>query len=239
MISDLNMLQEIIESFPPTELVPHAFFVARSGVLTLVFEGFSPTLLRIKDEIERRFIDIEPENPGSLWPKATLAALHDGQRHNLGSLQVLRDVCDNWNASIQASPYVLTVDALSLVVFLCRSLEERLFTTTIPLRDTRPPEARRPSSDHFREVTEILAQFHRSRLDVYLADVQRPGYHVSHYREAHTEATLVYDLPVQETAFLKGFREQVDRYLPGYYAWFSAESLHVTLRNLVRSGAWR
>lgn len=73
------------------------------------------------------------------------------------------------------------------------------------------------------------------------------GRRETHYRSPHIEATLVAFLSLQRgnsapeehlsgrpvvPPYLQSFRESVDALLPGYYAWFDEDALHVTIRAL-------
>ena len=122
MTSELDVLSGIIRPHRATCLRPRAFFTAWSGVLTFAFDGFSETLLDIKREIERRIPGLRPEYPGSRWPKVTLAALHEGRTLTRAEARILLDLCATWNEAIGPELQPQTVEALSVVVYLCRSL---------------------------------------------------------------------------------------------------------------------
>lgn len=53
------------------------FFVSWSGVLVLAYTGFPQPLLNVKAMVDRECTSIAPENPGSKWPKTSLAAVND------------------------------------------------------------------------------------------------------------------------------------------------------------------
>lgn len=54
------------------------FFVSWSGVLVLAYTGFPQPLLNVKAMMDSECTGIAPENPGSKWPKTSLAAVNDG-----------------------------------------------------------------------------------------------------------------------------------------------------------------
>ena len=208
-----------------------AFFVARSGVLTLAYEGFSETLLDIKDEIDERIPELQPENPGSRWPKTTLAALKPGMTLTRDDVYALRRLCDNWNDAIHEDGRDFVVDQLAVVLFINRSLERRMLTAPIALQ-TPHLSIDPPPSDHAQAVHRILDQFELEHLADYMEDILYGPIRSSDYRMSHPEATLVYDLPQEQPFYLRGFSAAVERTLPDYYDWFSTETRHVTVRAL-------
>jgi hypothetical protein len=48
-----------------------------------------------------------------------------------------------------------------------------------------------------------------------------------------TNKTLDHNQGTQLTEVINQFRQQVDQFLPGMYAWFDDSSLHVTIRALM------
>ena len=189
-----QIVKEIICSKPQTIVKPREFFMAWSGVLTLAYQGFTPTLLDVKKELVQKISGIKPENPGSKWPKTTLGVLRDGEKLSLDDLCLLRKICDKFNTEINKKKFVFNIDQLQVVVFQCRTIEKRLVTYQIDLNpnefdDNDPPER------HIEDVNETMKQFSDSRLKEYWSDVSRPGNRESHYRMPHIESTLIYDLP--------------------------------------------
>ena len=106
----------------PCELRPRAFFVAWSGVLTLVYEGFPPCLVDIKATLTESLAAVAPEKFGSLWPKTTLAALRDDAPLSLADLQTLRDLCTEHAAALRQERPV-RVASVSAVAYEQRGLE--------------------------------------------------------------------------------------------------------------------
>ena len=232
-LDDFNIISRIIKTKPCTWVNPREFFISWSGVPTLAYCGFSRPLLAIKQEIEEAVSGIKPENPGSRWPKTTLGALRDGRTLSLEEARILRTICDDLKPKIEAEGGPLQISQLSVVVFQCRSLEQRLLTQPISLQSGNSmPAGHEPPDDHLKVVDATMDQFSGSRLSEYLPSLQADGNRESHYRATHIESTLVFDLAHQQPEFIDQFIEAVDRELPGFYCWFTAESRHMTVRGL-------
>jgi hypothetical protein len=106
---------------------PREFFIAWQGVPTLAYEGFTETLLSIKQELKTQIPGLIIENPGSLWPKTTLGALNDTKKLSLEDTYKLKQICNKFHSEIiKIEPFKITM--LSIVLFQCRSLEKRLLT---------------------------------------------------------------------------------------------------------------
>jgi len=232
-MNEFNILRHIIGCMPSTSLKPHEFFISWSGVPTLAYEGFSATLLNIKKMINKQIPEIGKENPGSLWPKTTIGALHDGVKLSWSDVCTLRDICDDLNEQIKSENCVLEISKLFIVVFLWRSLEKRLLTVPINLQKRKTSNMDdHPPSEHLTQVASILNQFAKPNLKEYLSKLQRDGNRESHYRTAHIESTLIFDLQDQQPRYIATFIDKVDKKLPGFYCWFSRESRHITVRSL-------
>lgn len=78
------------------------FFVSWSGVLTLVYTGFPAPILKVKDSLHGQCI--ANENPGSRWPKTSLAAVNDEQP-SMSQEQILglQKICSAANSLLTAS----------------------------------------------------------------------------------------------------------------------------------------
>ena len=227
----MNIVPGIVSTHSPTSVKPGEFFVSWNGVPTLAYKGFSPTLLAIKKEIEQRLLGIKKENPGARWPKTTLGALRDDRTLSMGDAETLRQICTKFNDTIPDTSF--PISELSLVVFRCRSLEDRLLTHTIALAGSgTEPSMEECLKKHEQEVADIMDQFSSARLVEYFPKLQEPGNRESHYRYTHVEATLVFDLPRKFIDFVSEFIHAVDKALPGYYCWFKEESRHMTVRGL-------
>ena len=255
----LGSLVHLTKAF---DLRPRRYFVAWSGVLTLALEGWPEHVTEMKQRMQENFPGLCSEAFGSKWPKVSLGCLTDGRILSRDELRALDGLCAELSSGKDFSEAMLGVDRLELVLFACRSLEQRLTTTKLWLGQS--PSAARSGEKVSTDVTEsVLAE--RSD-DSYWDGVARPGNREHHYRERAWGATLVaplgsYPSP-QETDPPRGpgswsderaayeklwreqrleflcrisvseFRRKVDALLPGAYVWFSEESLHVTVRGL-------
>ena len=205
--------------------------MSRQGVLTLAFSGFPPALEALKAALAAHHGEALPaENPGSRWPKSSLGCLVEGRRLTPAELDTLRAICTAHQVALQAAP-PLQVAQLRLVLFACRSLERQVACQHLPLSpplDDAPPSAAAAAA-----AAATLAEFEPQRLHAYWADVARDGSREQHYRGAARGATLVAPLHAAYAAQLAAFRAAVDAALPGAYAWFADDSLHVTVRALL------
>lgn len=224
-----DLLQHFVAQQPTALLRPVGFFVAQYGVLALVYDGFPRSLLDLKARLEAEAPGLPPENPGSRWPKTTLAALHDGQHLSVADLHTLRDLCDEAVTRLVDTP--LVVEELAAVVYTCRSLEQRLLTHRFPLDPALPRDEAPPPARHRAHVAQILQQFDRTELDWYGQYARMEGHRASHYRDPCSEATLICELPPLPAA-VDHFQAAVEAALPGKYAWFAAASRHLTVRAL-------
>lgn len=245
------------EDCEPCELRPRAFFVAWSGVMTLAWEGFPPAIASLKRRIARAFPALPPEKPGSRWAKTTLGCLKEGARLTPAELGSLVDLCERFGERFgkiaatpregaegvvegvtaeaspsSASPGCVPVDCLSVVLFQCRSLERVLSEHVVSFRDGIIRNRDRPSRDETAVVDAVLRESSRECLGRYWPLASRDGGREPHYRDDKFGATLVARLKKPPAAVAE-FRAAVDAALPGMYAWFHDDSLHVTLRGLV------
>ena len=223
-----QIIRKIVQAHQKNLVQAGQFFISWNGVPTLAYTGFSPVLLTIKKEIKSSLPSINKENPGSRWPKTTLGALNDEVTLSIDDLSVLRNICDLYNPELQ--DLSLEIDKLSVVLFYCRSLEKRLLTETIPLKD--PINTSTPPRNHLEEVSNVMIQFSRAGLHEYLPYVQKEGHRQSHYHTPYISATLVFDLE-EVPKIIAIFKNEVDKRLPERFCWFSDESLHMTVRALI------
>ena len=136
-------------------------------------------------------------------------------------------------AEVAASPGCVPVDGLSVVLFQCRSLERVLSEHVVSFRTNGIARNRdRPSRDETAVVDAVLRESSRECLEKYWPLAARDGGREPHYRDDKFGATLVARLRRPPRAVAE-FRAAVDAALPGMYAWFHDDSLHVTLRGLV------
>jgi hypothetical protein len=170
------------------------------------------------------------ENPGSRWPKATLGALREGVRLTPSELATLQQLCA---AFPLATAPLVSVTRLRLVLFACRSLERVVASTQLAL--AADADEASAGADSRARAAATLAEFDAARLGDYWFHVARDGGREGHYRGDARGATLVAPLPAAAVAAcgVAAFRAAVDDALPGRWAWFADESLHVTVRALL------
>jgi hypothetical protein len=234
-----KIFEEIVSSKSKTVVYPREFFISWNGVPTLAYQGFSPTLLEIKKEIDeknkydKKVLGLKEENSGSKWPKTTLGAIQDDKCLDRKDLDTLRKICDNMNAKIDKTKY-FEIDELCVVLFICRSLEERLITYSIILDRNQERDIAYPPQKHKDEVDKVMEPFLLKNLDEYWNKVKIYGNREGYYRKPHIEATLVFDLPHpdKQPTYIKEFIDEVNNNLPDIYCWFSPESRHMTVRAL-------
>merc|ERR1712046_82184 len=83
---------------------------ARSQV---AYEGFPPSIVRLKQQIDENVGALAKENPGSLWPKTSIGALRDNRRLTPDELRCLKTACEVANEKLRmlseedAGPVVL------------------------------------------------------------------------------------------------------------------------------------
>ncbi|MBW1849925.1 MAG: hypothetical protein JRJ15_00535 [Deltaproteobacteria bacterium] len=230
---NLDIIKDIVQTKPGSRIRPREFFIAWEGVPTLAYQGFSNTLLEIKEAVTRSVPGLKPENPGSRWAKTTLGTLKDNVKLTLKDVYELRRICTDLQADIDNAGTVFDVNSLSVVVFACRSLEKRLATCRIEFNQDLDPDDEAPPAFHLSTIDRTLAQFSPDRLSEYIPDLQKAGGRESEYRSALIQATLVFDLPDEKPAYIERFTAEVNEMLPGRYAWFDPKSYHMTIRALV------
>ena len=228
-----NLLTGIVKPKPSTVVRPREFFISWSGVPTLAYQGFSPVLLGIKQEIEESFPGLKLEKPGSKWPKTTLGALRDGRVLSLKEARILRSICSDFNPEVAAEA-PLPISRLTLVVFQSRGLERRLLTHPIALRPgPTTPSAHEPPDEHLKVVQATMDQFREARLAEYLPRLQAGGNRESHFRKMHMGVTLIFDLADHQLKPIERFIKAVAAKLPKAYCWFTPQSRHMTVRTLI------
>ncbi len=203
--------------------------MARAGVLTLAYSGFPASILELKKEIERLVPALPSENPGSQWPKTTLAALVGDEPLTTDEIVLLREATGIGSVCLSRGRRTIAVDTLLLVELRCRSMERSARRESLPTAggayDGQVPV------EHRTAVNVVLTQWRREGLSRYVPELTLPGHRERHYRRAHRELSLV--VPIESPVpCLDRFRTAVEERLPGRYAWFSAESLHITVRSL-------
>jgi hypothetical protein len=234
-----KIIEEIVSSKPTTVVYPREFFVSWNGVPTLVYQGFSPTLVEIKNEIheknkkDEKVLGLKKENSGSMWPKTTLGAIQDDKCLDRKDLDTLRKICDKMNKKIDKT-IGIEIDELCVVLFNCRSLEKRLITYSIILDKNQERDKAHPNQTEIDEVEKVIKPFLSENLDEYWNKVKVYGNRESYYRKPHIEATLIFDLPHPniQPSYIKEFIDEVNNSLPDIFCWFLPESRHMTVRAL-------
>lgn len=238
---DSSDLSRIASKYPCSYLQPISFFVSWQGVLTLAYKGFSPALAGLKHELNSRHSELPRENPGSKWPKTSVGALKDNQRLTPEHLSVLLKLCRSFNESLQNEANKVLVDHLLIVFYKCRSLEKYLELSKVPLSSEDQLNDSMPSQQEQDNVQAVLQE---ADCPSYWVSASKDGNRESHYRGPALGCTLVAGLfgqnrtlvhcqGTQVTKVINQFRQQVDQFLPGMYAWFDDSSLHVTIRALM------
>ena len=232
MLHICDILQHFAEEEPPMYFEPHAFFLARSGVLTLAYSGFPTGILRIQDALDD--VDQLPvRTPGSIWPKTTIGALHDGTVLNRREIEEVLRLSESWKPKLaECNP--VPIRTIATVEYESRSLEKVDYVMATEFSGNRQSTGSVISDEHRRVVANILSQFSAEWLDLYQEEIQSPGHHASHYNTAARGRTVIIDVEQKDVAFIADFIADVDRTLPGYYSWFDPRCYHVTVRNLSR-----
>lgn len=223
-----NLLQALIAQHPQNYIKPNGFFIAWNGVPMLTYEGFSPALLSVKEQLNLQLSKLRTENPGSKWAGTTLGALLDNRTLSFAELEEIKAICLAFEPLFQQVSPIL-ISELSYVLFEQRSLEKTLLDIPLPFNATIDQTA--PSTTHLSETRLIHEQFSVANLEAYLPKVQQIGNRESHYRLPHVESTLVAWIP--EPPIVQQFIQVLNHALPDTFAWFSPESRHVTIRALV------
>ncbi|KAJ3060942.1 T-complex protein 1 subunit beta [Podochytrium sp. JEL0797] len=210
------VLPALVASTQTTRLVPHTFFIAWNGVLTLAFTGFPAELVSLKDRISTEFgTTIPPENPGSKWPKMSLGALNDGKHLSSENVDQLNAICTQMATNLFLLQDEFPVTKVSYVVLGCASLERIVLRVDMELKGGAGNAE--VSQEQIESVDKVLKESEDK--EAYLVQIQKPGHRASHYKQHRVEATLVTFLGGNPdvVAILDQFREAVDFLLPGYY----------------------
>mmetsp|Transcript_14691 Transcript_14691/g.37746 ORF Transcript_14691/g.37746 Transcript_14691/m.37746 type:complete len:263 (+) Transcript_14691:272-1060(+) len=240
-------LQALIAATPRCLLNPVRFFVSWNGVLTLVYSGFPPALVKLKAAMRGSFEALPTENPGSKWPKTTLGCVKDGKRLTPSELETLNAICAECSAALGLeSDTLVEVDVLSMVLYQCRSLERRVSEWRTPLAAASGRggvDEAAPAAEEVARVADVVKQ---AEGENYWFAASRDGNREAHYRGTYIGATLVHPLQCTHSrdthrhasaaalpGLLAGFQAKVEAAMPGMYAFFAPESLHVTLQALV------
>lgn len=233
-----DILEETIQAYGPTYVRPLQFFVSWYSVITLAYEGFSRSLLQMKAEIDQRVPELKRENPGSRWPKTTLACLRDSKELSREQVDDLRNLCIKHSNSLVKTPKkdrTLHIDEVSLVIFQCRTLEKRLATRQYKLQ-AQPLSSDDPPPWHLEQVQQVMDQFSDTRKEGYFPKLSPDGRTLyNYYRKPHIETTLVIDVEFPPTVkqVIRDFQKAITDSLPDTFAWFDPKSWHMTVRAVV------
>ena len=267
----LKSVSDVVSQASSVTLFPCRFFVAWNGVMVMAFTGFPESIQKMKNSMENTLSPhLGTENFGSKWPKVTLGALNDsghgngdrngdvdgvgdgdgdGDGDGLSRMEFmsLLKICEKFTSELVKLSLCVDVTQLSAVVMKCRSLEQLQARFDIDLRHLE----RHPHRHHdrsaiaasqcefvssvFRELDGDVAGYFQTRI------VGTTASRISHYRQHHTENTLVAFINQQPSPspsssalmdILQRFQRAVDTILPHRYQWFDVESLHCTIRSL-------
>jgi hypothetical protein len=154
-----DVVQAHSQELEQTTLPPHSFFVAWNGVLCLVFEGFPPGLVDLKQALnnECTSVGIKSEAFGSKWPKVTLG--YPKKEHpiatTLPDLIQLKSLCQKFDTTNYPP---VGIQTLSVVYYAQRSLEQLHERRDIQLRLS-------PSNKVFSESSHLPSQEETDRVE--------------------------------------------------------------------------
>ncbi len=212
---------------PAFELAPLRFLVCWRGVLALAFEGWPLPVERLKRNLDGALGDALPaENPGSKWPKVSLAAVVDGAAP-LSPADY--EALDGVLRSHELPGSRWGVEALALTLYAQPShefvLDAKRIALGLPGRDAAAvSEAARSSA------AAVVAE---TAEPSYVDQANLPGGAPETYRAVARGASLVAFLDdAALRAAVDALRARVDAAFPGRYAWFDADARHCTLRAL-------
>ena len=101
-----------------TTFRPLQFFVSWNGVLCVVYRGFPPPIASLKRLLPLA-CNLPQENPGSLWPKPSIAALNDDMTLTESELSLLISICQAASGKLHLCPPVM-VKQLAYIHYMCR-----------------------------------------------------------------------------------------------------------------------
>jgi len=218
-----------------TSLRPHrsSLFVAWNNVIVFVFNGFSPSLVLVKQQLDETLPNLKTEKFGSQWPKMTLAAEKDGLKPlAIDQLERLQQICQLHASAIFDESLTLDVKTISIVDYKHRSLENICQRLDFQLSDEYDPAL--PSDIELGKVDNVVAEW--SDLETYLPKINASGSRISSYRgeppSGYTCVTFLHPLPISLATKLANFQDAINAAFPDRYEWFDNESLHCTLRSL-------
>lgn len=214
---------------------PSAFFISWHGVLTVAFRSFPSSVFLFKQVLQEdsRALDRLPlENPGSKWPKISIAALKDHAILSREQFEKLREICAMHSARLEGCSF--PINKLTLVDFDCRSLEKVVYRRDIDLLPGDPFDMESEDEERYSSVRAILSE--ASLDDYFTSRIESSNSNrENHYRDRHSGRTLVAFLPSAADALrmeIKSLQAAVEESLPELYSWFSPADIHITIRGL-------
>eukprot|EP01018_Ginkgo_biloba_P016589 Gb_26386 [translate_table: standard] len=224
----MGPLPALISEAQACVLRPLEFFVAWQGVLTIAYSGFPPNLCKLKKRIHLELSGLMKENPGSMWPKTSLACLKDSKTLSMSQLVQLREICREESFSF-TEEHAVVVDNLSVVLYENCCLEKTFMVTEVSLK--HPVDSSEPSPDEKLYARSVLDEFADANLSSYYLQVSTEGNRTTHYRGSKVGSTIVHFLQ-KPSPLLARFKARVEAAMPGMYDWFLNDSLHITVRAL-------
>lgn len=209
---NISKVEKIISITPTCYLKPKSFFVAWNSVITLVFNGWPEPIDIMKKELSDQ-VNICKEMFGSKFPKITLACVKDGIEITPKILGQIRNLCNN---VIIPKDYILSLDALSIILYENRSQESIIYEKIIPLK----------SNHRFMGSPKLLTLNMNEKDD---APYLRSGNRTSHYRSLHVGSSIVYKLYPNIPKWITDFQAKLPKDI---FDTFDKNSLHITVRAL-------
>jgi hypothetical protein len=225
MESLIDRLRVVAPETPSAMMRPASFFLAGSGVLTLAFDGFTPGLRALKKGLSR---GLRREDPGSLWPKVTLAALTGNEALSISELQSVWLATDQAGSLLAADPCFVLVNRVWVVEALVKSLELTGASVSFGLASRTESEV---DESHRAYVGEVLGQWNAHPSLAYLAELGKCGHRREHYQRPCRTRSLVSYVP-DDISGTTELEERLSRVLPGRFHWFEQASRHLTIRTL-------
>ena len=243
-----GVVARAVRAGQPTALAPVGALVAWGGVPTLVFAGFTPSIIRVKAELARTFPGMRAESGGSQFAKTSLGALCPEENCTLtvAELKALRAVCATFAARIARDAWVLPIDDLQFSLYGDRAqrASTRLLTLPLPFsKSTASSSSETAGAAARQHAAEVARPFMEGDLTAYHAKAAR-GNRLPHYQQRHLGASLVAFWPCYAGGraavggaacappWLAQLRREFDAAAPNKFTWFDDGDLHVTIRGL-------
>jgi hypothetical protein len=223
----LERLREEAAKLPAPVLQPRAFFLADSGVITLVFDGFTGSLIKLKEKLSAIWPDLVPELRGSKWPKSTLAVRTSPRSLSLDESQQLLGLCAAASRDLSGHAGTIHFPEARFVFYSDRALRRRFMDERISFNPSLEPDCVADASNSI-YVEELLSRSGEERLSPVMGEC----HDLDHYTRTVSEATLILELEGWTHPSLTELTRRVDDLFPGRYEWFEPGIRHVTIRNM-------